>query len=306
MLVLTDPPVLGLVSDHQRRAGVPSDPSHQAIHRFLRPFNPSPLDSLLVKSAVLVDDSKTSQTDGMDMHKAESRKEFWHLLTDSEQSALTALGRITTFPPGATMCVEGEPATHVFVVKTGWVKISCVTPEGNELLLALRGQGDIVGEWAGEANGYRAATVRAVDTVHTLIILYGNFASFLNGHPGADRAYHRVVTRGWQDTAAMLRSQANTNGSERLAALLIDLAIAHGTVMGGVVEIEFPLSQEELASLACASRATVTRALGDWRRRGFVRTGHRHITIIDMEGLRRIAHRLNPGDKAWDEPGSGT
>ena len=50
-----------------------------------------------------------------------------------------------------------------------------------------------------------------------------------------------------------------------------------------------PLSQEELASLAGASRATVTRALSNWRRRGIIRTGQRDITITGLKDLRKIA-----------------
>ena len=50
-----------------------------------------------------------------------------------------------------------------------------------------------------------------------------------------------------------------------------------------------PLTQEELASMAGTSRATVTRALSNWRQRGFIRTGQRDITITDLGALRRIA-----------------
>jgi CRP/FNR family transcriptional regulator, cyclic AMP receptor protein len=227
----------------------------------------------------------------MDMHREESPREFWHLLTDSEQSALVALGRLRTFAPGTTMCVEGEPATHVFVVKIGWVKIFSVTRDGNELLLALRGQGDIVGEFAGEANGYRTATLRAADTVYSLIVPYDNFASFLDHHPGADRAYRRLVTRGWRNAAAQLRNRASSTGSQQLAAQLVELVESHGVATGDAVEIEFPLTQEELASLAGVSRATATRALANWRRRGIVRTGHRHITITNLVKLQEIAHQ---------------
>ena len=52
--------------------------------------------------------------------------------------------------------------------------------------------------------------------------------------------------------------------------------------------IALPLSQEELASLASASRATATRALADWRGRGLIQTGTRRITITDPEALRRL------------------
>lgn len=214
---------------------------------------------------------------------------FWGLLTDTEQAVLSALGRMSVFPPGATMCVEGEPATHVFVLVAGWVKILSVTSEGHELVLALRGHGDIVGELAGEATGYRMATVQAIDTVRSLIVGHDRFSSFLDSHPGASHAYRRVVTQRWGDAAATLRRRSVTSGAQRLAVLLLDLAEQHGTGTGGEIHLAMPLSQEELASLAGASRATVTRALSNWRQRGFIRTGQRRLTIVDLGALRKIA-----------------
>jgi CRP-like cAMP-binding protein len=50
-----------------------------------------------------------------------------------------------------------------------------------------------------------------------------------------------------------------------------------------------PLSQQELASLASTSRATVTRALSGWRRRHLIRTAPRQITITDLPAFRRAA-----------------
>lgn len=223
------------------------------------------------------------------MRRTGSGEGFWHLLTGSEQGALAALGRISVFQPKATVCVEGEPATHVFVLVNGWVKILSVTREGQELVLALRGHGDIVGELAEENAGYRTATVRAIDMVRSLIVAHDTFSAFLDAHPGAGRAYRHVVTQRWNETAAMLLSRANTSGAQRLAGLLIDLAARHGVQAADAVEIEMPLSQEELASLAGTSRATVTREFNLWRRRGLIRTAHRHITITDFDGLRRIA-----------------
>src|SRR5438309_4427537 len=99
------------------------------------------------------------------MHGTGSPDGFWRLLNGTEQAALTTLGAMRDFPPGATMCFEGEPATHVFVLMAGWVKVLAVTSDGHEMVLALRGFGDIVGEVAGETTGHRNATVRTVDSV---------------------------------------------------------------------------------------------------------------------------------------------
>jgi CRP/FNR family transcriptional regulator, cyclic AMP receptor protein len=194
------------------------------------------------------------------------------------------------FAPGDTICVEGEPATHVFVLTVGWAKVQLVTRDGQELVLALRGNGDIVGELAEENEGYRTATVRAIDKVRSLIIAHDSFTSFLDENPSAQRAYRHVVTQRWNEAASMLLRRFTTNGAQRLAGLLLDLADQHGVQQADGMEIEMPLSQAELASLAGTSRATVTRALSNWRRRGLIRTGQRHITITNRDGLRRVAN----------------
>ena len=87
----------------------------------------------------------------MNQHGMVSTQRFWGLLDDAEQELLRALSLMKVFPPGTTICVEGDPATHVFVLIAGLVKILSVTEDGHEIVLALRGNGDIVGELAGES-----------------------------------------------------------------------------------------------------------------------------------------------------------
>jgi CRP-like cAMP-binding protein len=224
---------------------------------------------------------------------AADREGFWHLLTAAEQDALSALGRTTAFTAGSTLCVEGEPATHLFVLTTGWVKILSVTRDGQEQVLALRGHGDVVGEIAGETSGSRTATVQAIGAVQSLIIGYEPFSQFLDTHRTANRVYRHAMIQRWNETATLLRNRSLTTGAQRLAALVLGLADRHGVpaVPSGALEIEMPLSQTELASLAGTSRATLTRALASWRRRGLIRTGHRHITIVDLKGLRKLSGR---------------
>jgi CRP-like cAMP-binding protein len=221
----------------------------------------------------------------MNLHGTGPAQGFWALLTDDEHAALSRLGRTAVYPPGTVMCVEGDPATHVFVLVNGWVKIVGVTSEGHELTLALRGRGDTVGEMAAETTGHRTATVQAVGTVRALLVPYDTFSSFLDAHDGADRAYRRMVTRRWNDAESMLRTRSVTSGAQRLAALLLELSDQRDSG----IRMTMMLTQDELASLTGASRATVTRALSNWRQRGIIRTGQRDITITDLAALRKIA-----------------
>ena len=214
---------------------------------------------------------------------------FWGRLPEREKELLQSAGLACVFPPGATVCVQGDPATHVFVLVSGWVKVVAVAGGGQQPVLALRGNGDVVGEVAGEVTGYRTATVQAIGWVRSIVVPYTRFAAFLDANPAAARAYRHALTQRWNDTAESLRIQSISSGAERLARLLLELAEGYGQGDEHQTTIELPLSQEELASLVSASRATVTRALRDWRQRRLVETSTRHITITDRAALTKIA-----------------
>lgn len=214
---------------------------------------------------------------------------FWALLSQDERDALLNLGVPRDYLAGVTLCHQGDLATHVFILLAGWVKVLSTTKDGHEIVLALRGDGDIVGEIGGET-GQRGATIQAISKVRAMTVPYDKFRPFLDGNLGAGRAYRSVVTHRWNDADTILRIRAVTTGGQRLAALLLELGRRHGhTTSNGVIDLALPLSQEELASLAGTSRATVTRAFDDWRQRGLIRTAPHRITINNEPVLRRIA-----------------
>jgi CRP/FNR family transcriptional regulator, cyclic AMP receptor protein len=225
---------------------------------------------------------------------SEERPGFWHQLSAGDQGRLTAVGRIGKYAPGVTICRQGEPATFLFVLIGGWVKVVTVSRDGDEAVLALRGDGDVVGEFAGELGGYRTATMYALDDVEAVLIQHRRFSAYLDSCPAAAQAYRRVLVQRISETAESLHAQATTSGAQRLARLLISLAGRHGHPLdpeaaGPEVVITLPLTQQELADLALVARATATRALADWRRRNIVQTGHRRITIVDPAALHRLA-----------------
>jgi CRP/FNR family transcriptional regulator, cyclic AMP receptor protein len=218
---------------------------------------------------------------------------FWGLLSEAERAALSAIGLARVYPPGATLVVEGDPSTHVFILIEGQVKVMSSTSDGQQLTLALRGYGDVVGEIAGATTGRRNATIQAIDMVRSLIVGYDRFGAFLDSSPNAAYAYRRTLTKLWNDADSVLRSRPVTTGAQRLAELLLKLADRHGIAEGGEIHVTISLSQEEWASLAGTSRATVTRILSNWRRRGIIRTGQRQITIIDRQALQQITRPID-------------
>jgi CRP/FNR family cyclic AMP-dependent transcriptional regulator len=223
--------------------------------------------------------------------------DFWRLLSEGDREDLISAARSRIFSSGAVLCMQGEPTTHVFILQSGWVKIITVTHEGREVLEALRLEGEVVGEIAGQVTGYRTATVQALGTVRALLIGAEQFGDFLDLHPLAGHAYRQAMTEVQQVAYEKQRSRTLLSGAQRLAGLLLDLTEQdsqteqRGQVNRDATAPPLPLSQEELASLIGASRSTVTRALQGWRSRHIIWTDQRHIEILDRARLERIAGR---------------
>jgi CRP/FNR family transcriptional regulator, cyclic AMP receptor protein len=217
--------------------------------------------------------------------------DFWGLLSDGDREALLLAARPRAYRSGMALCREGDPSTHVFILVSGWVKVITVTHDGQEMLEALRGSGDVVGEIAGQVTGYRTATIEAIEAVNALLIGIEQFGKFLDSHPMAARAHRRVMADQQRVTFESYRNHVLASGPRRLACLLLDLTARRGGTGDDALPATLPLSQEEIASLIGASRSTVTRALSEWRSRAIIRTDQRNIMVLDRGRLLKIAGR---------------
>ena len=220
---------------------------------------------------------------------------FWTSLSDGDRAALSERGHESVFARGTPLCREGDPSTHVLVLLSGWAKVFSSTEEGHEMVLALRGPGDVIGELATDLGGCRTATVLALVRVEALLIGADRFNAFLEDHPGAVRVYRRVMAERQHEMGQNLRTRMESSGAQRLARLLLDLAVRCGYVTDNGVILAVPLSQADLASWVGVSRATVTRALREWRERKLVSTRQGRMTIVDPVALRRIGRAPSAG-----------
>lgn len=216
---------------------------------------------------------------------------FWWALSEADRRDLGTAGWPRTYPGDGVLCNEGDPTTHVFVLLSGWVKISAVSSDGRRVLQALRSGGDVVGEVAGQANVRRTATMKAAGPVRALLVDSTRFWDFLYARPAAGRAYQQAALA-WQLAAHTQQKRLTLyDGARRLAGLLLDLDDQRRRPVIGAASEPLPLSQEELADLIGASRSTVTRALHNWRSRDIIGKGQRPIELLDRAWLLQYADR---------------
>ncbi|OLT18369.1 hypothetical protein BJF79_48185 [Actinomadura sp. CNU-125] len=217
---------------------------------------------------------------------------FWDGLDGPQRAALRRAGRVRAYRARAPLCYQGEDSDHIMVIESGWAKAASTTADGREIVLAVRGPGDLVCESAVLGSRQRSATVTALSAMRALIVPAARFTAFLDAHPGMWMLVSGTFVRRLDDASRRLQASVSAQGARRLALLLADLAdmsARHVPAARDGIEIAPPLSQGELGACIDASRETVARALAVLRAAGLVRTARRRITVRDPGALRAFA-----------------
>jgi len=207
----------------------------------------------------------------------------------TELDALVHIGVAKKYRRGAVLFREGEDASTVVVVRSGRVKISSLTSDGKEIVLAVREPGEVLGELSAVDGEPRSATATALESVEISVIDAEDFRGFLRARPGLALRLVQIVSSRLRDADRKRVEFGAYDTVGRVARRLVELAERFGEPSYGAVRITLPLSQQELAGWTGASREAVSKALQQLRSRGLIETARRGITVCDIDGLRERA-----------------
>ena len=222
---------------------------------------------------------------------------FLATLREPQLRELMQLGAVSTYARGETILNQGHPGESVLLLLRGVVKIFQISGEGDELLLALRSRGAVIGELAFVTGQPRSARVVAANDVTARAIKGADFQAFLD----------RFATVRNQLTAAVITKlqQANARRAEfrfytatgRLAIAVSDAAHAVGTAHDdGGLALGPEVTQADLAGLASVSISVAERTLREWDAAGLVVRRRKVLIVTDPQALRALAEneRRNP------------
>lgn len=212
---------------------------------------------------------------------------FLAALPPDARTELLTRGAPRRYRTGMILFRESEQSDHVVVLREGRVKVSSYTPDGGEVVLALRGPGDVLGEFSVLDGRPRSATVTAIEPTVGLVIPGPEFSRYLEEQPVVAAVLLRGVLTQLRDSDRKRIEFGALDASGRVASRLLELAARFGEPGERGLEVSLPLTQEELAAWIGSSREAVAKALRALRDQGAIETGRKHVTILDVEALRR-------------------
>ncbi len=211
---------------------------------------------------------------------------FLDSLTPQEHRDFLRRSRRRRYRAGMTLFREGERLEDVSAVLSGHVKVSYFTDEGQEIVVAIRGPGELLGHLEAIDGEPAAATGTALGVVETMVVRAESFTEFLQEYPRVALVVMRILSRVVRDATRRRIQYGSLDTTGRVAARLADLADQYGEASGDGVRIALRLTQEELAALIGVSREAVSKALRTLRERGWIETHRRGVTVLNRDALR--------------------
>ena len=200
---------------------------------------------------------------------------------------LRAEGHARRFRTGATLFHEGDLSHWIGLLTKGRVKVSSYGADGRERLVAVVGPGELLGELSAIDGEPRSATATALEPLEVTVLTSAEFVTVLEKNPGVTLGILRSVIGRLRDSDKRRIEFGALDTVGRVGRLIIELAERYGEEIDGVIRIRLPLSQEELAGWAGASREATVKALRQLRSRGWIETGRREISVLDLSALQR-------------------
>ena len=208
------------------------------------------------------------------------------LFADLEPDELAAVARTVRrrhCPRGAVILAQDEPGNVGFLIVEGMVDVLLESEDGRQFIVARLGPGDHFGEMALLDAEPRSATVIAAEDTELLVMRRDEFLGELLRHPRIMLRMLVTLSRRLRRADAQVASLAFGDTAARLARLL--MANAQPGPRGRTIEV----AQDDLAAMVGATRQTVGRIFGAWRRQGYIATGRRRTVILNPEALDAVA-----------------
>jgi CRP-like cAMP-binding protein len=174
---------------------------------------------------------------------------------------------------GQTVFSQGEPADALFFLQKGKVKVTTVSQQGKEAVVAILGAADFFGEGCLAGQPLRISTVAALADCSIARLDKAAVINVLHAQPAFSELFMTYLLARNIRMEADLIDQLFNSSEKRLARLL--LLLANFGKEGAPQPVLAKISQETLAEMVGTTRSRVSYFMNKFRRLGFIEyNGH--------------------------------
>ena len=175
---------------------------------------------------------------------------------------------ISKYARGKVLFAQGHPADSVFYIREGRVKISVVSAQGKEAVVAFLKAGDFIGEGCLTGRPRRVSTARAVEDSTISRIDKATMSRVLRAEPNFSERFTTHLLARTLRVEEDLVDQLFNSSEKRLARAL--LLLANFGKDGRQEPVIAKVSQETLADMIGTTRSRVSHIMNKFRELGYI------------------------------------
>lgn len=210
-------------------------------------------------------------------------------------AAVAVRGAVRTLERRQALFHQGDEAVEMAVVLAGRLKLVQVGADGQEVIVRYVGPGEMCALVALFPEQTYPATAEAVADTRVIGWPRPVLEALMLEHPRVALNAMRIQSERMGELTDRLREIATEKVARRVARALLRLARRAGRRTDRGVELDLPLTREDLARLAGTTLFTVSRLMADWEAAGIVEGGRERVVIRHPHGLVAIAEDLADG-----------
>jgi CRP-like cAMP-binding protein len=218
-----------------------------------------------------------------------AKSPFFVGFTPEETDEILSLARSQHYPKGSAVFSQGEPAHSFFVVLNGHIQVVKTTPDGQQVIMRYIQAGGLIG--IGVVAGFDAYPATALCVVDSVVARWpsSSWPQLIEKYPKLATNALKTMGGRVEESLARVVEISTQETEQRIAHAVLRLAEQSGRRAEGEVEIDFPLSRQDIASITGTSLFTVSRILSAWEQRGIIRSGRQRVFLKQPDKLLEIA-----------------
>ena len=203
---------------------------------------------------------------------------FWDL-TEKELGYISEKMVLRHYEAGQMILLEASEGEQCFFVTEGSVKITRLSKEGREVILAILNDGDFFGEMSLLDGESRSANVIALDDTKVLTLNRNDFLLVIKEYPQIAIQLLKEMALRLRKSDRQIASLSLSIAEKRIALCILRIAEEQGVIQKGHVSIPKAPIQQDIANMSGTSRETVSRALKLLEKEGFIQRNGRELLI---------------------------
>ena len=200
---------------------------------------------------------------------------------DLKAVANTAVG--LSFSAGDTVFWEGDECAGIYIVETGWLKAIKISLHGREQVIRFIRPGEMFNEVAFFANMPNLVTVESLEESHVLLLEGAKLEPVIENSVAVCKMMLEIVSDRVQHLLQMVEDLSFRSVESRLARAILQYAEEN------VASRRRWSTQAEMAAHFGTVPDVLNREINSLVEKGLIQVERTHITIIDRDGLKKIA-----------------